>query len=688
MAELGSIQYTDLERGAVRPSSGRELAQGIGQALDVIDKMVVDDVLGDFREASEEVITDAREGATTVQGPDRDLGSDLPGQQGALQRRARTLQAQIEQGNSSQRGLAELELKRLLNRTQAEHPALATHLREQFGQIVTASSRLDEIGLVDAINKQNSAAAEAELKDMMDFAYRKTEEGGLGINPSIRPHEAEFARQYTQKSQMRDMIETNTLKVQFAASVADMNVREKATIYEQAATGQGNLVNASIDRYFPVIMQYRNEMAKPIEQRNGQFLQDFQDVTKNAIIQEMNFLKQSSMQVLSAMYSSPQERATEAYAMNKAVFDDIDAQIDLFIEAVNSEEPAFMDSVIASYQIRNTNMRRQNQSLDNWMVMFDPRSEGIKDMMTFLNSADLTGSAVIQGQQIAREGIAAVYETLGLNNSTEALAEVHMRSGQGAITSSTSASQIPQILRSNWSGQDGFYGNAQSEEEEDIRKSLAHLELLRRSSYSAVNSNSPSVAGTFMTDATNAFLVMSALGNPATDQVRLTTSTLSDPKIIEAAMLEGNTTNLQRRLALADAASEFYSTTEPAQQQNEFRRALEQPMLGVPLRTLVDFKVPQDEVDGRTEITFEVNKEALRGQLQATLGGGVGPGQVDAYTRQVTNRIAPVLLQINESIRANAHVEALGLPTLDDTSVDYLNMADQLGWVDYLIGRQ
>ena len=104
------------------------------------------------------------------------------------------------------------------------------------------------------------------------------------------------------------------------------------------------------------------------------------------------------------------------------------------------------------------------------------------------------------------------------------------------------------------------------------------------------------------------------------------------------------------------------------------------------IKDFIQFQ-PAGEVSGSTELMAMVNPTFLKNQVQAALGTEVFPATLDAYERQLNQRVQPIMDKINEHIRANAHVEALLLPTIDQNSVDYINMADQLGWVDYLMGQ-
>jgi len=683
MAELGTIDYTNLESGAVRPSEGTELVRGIGQALDVLGQYHLDDVLGDFRGEGQQIITQEREDALTAtvfESP-----SELEGEAGRIQRRARRLHNVAAKGDSSQRALAELELKRLLGNAQAEHPKLARHLQQEFGQLITSSSKLDEIGLIDSINKANAKQAEAEFRDMVDFA--RDPENGLGMNPSIDPMSAQFAQEFSMRSRMRDTINLNKLKVQYAASATDMDMRTKSQYYNEALQGFGNVVNGSVDQYRPTLLLYRAEIAKPDGQRNLAFMQNFAENIRPAIIEKLNFQKQQLRSALDQLVPTLEERATPFYTQMQTRTEDVLKQVDDLITAFSSEDTAAMDHQIASWRIRNATMRNQNPRYNAMLTAFDPATEGFGEFYKAIAPYDQTGYAVMLGQAIAEPSMKAIQSLIGNIPEGEVvpfiMEETFMRGGQGRISNAATPTQIRNVLRSNWGTQDGFYGDANSTEEEDIAKSLGHLELLRQNARTAVDTKSPFTAGQFLTTGTNALMVMDSLGNPSDQQIEMTEDIIADRNVFEASLLEGNGQNRNRRMAFAESAQDFYANTRVAERKQQWKRALEVPAIGG--EPMINFiRVQGDsEVSATTQLTFTVDKERVRQSLVATFGGGIGPGQVEAHSNRIMFEVAPIIDSINKQVRAASHIEAMLSPNIDKTSADYINAAEKEGWLDY-----
>ena len=676
---LGPIPYTDIDSGAVAPPSGRGELAAIEQGLNIIDQARVADVLGDFAEESGELITDARESAGTATVFDAAAPTET-------QRRMRLLEAQIREGSSSQRSLAELELKRLLNKHQASEPGLARELQAQYGQILQGSAELDEIGLVDAINKQNAELAQAEYKRMTDLAYARVEEGGLGINPAVSPQSAEFAKQFTERSQVYDLQQLNQLRVGLAQTTADMDVRAKYTVVKDAVAKSGNLIETVRSRHWDAIVGYRAELAKDPNARDLAAMENFAVNVRPAMLEELNMVKSSMVALLPTIFKSPDERASDAYGNANLLVEDEIARIDALIAAVQGDDKSAMDHAIAANRIQNWNMRQNNSSYHQFLTMMDPTAEGSLELMKVLDQFDLGLGAKRAANQWASTGIIEFTSILGIESPSDAQQHTFVTGGQGLVTDATPAHDIRKTLLANMSGMEGFYGQGSDDEADDIRRSVATLEMWRQGAHAAVEAKAPTAAGQFMVNATHGFLVMDTLGNPAPSQINKSLEILADEKTVEAAMLEGNGLNKERRLALGSAAQDFYGSVSPTEMAQEYRNAFEAPFLGVRVKDLIVVRPDSEEISGRTGLSYEVNRPALEAQLKATLGGGVGPGQVDAYARRLEVQIAPAMKGINTQIRALAHVDALSDETIDELSVDYINKADQLGWLDYFGG--
>jgi hypothetical protein len=317
MAELGTIDFQNLEAGAVRPSSGEDLLRGIGQTLDAIGEIHKQDVLGDFREESAQLLAEQRQSAmtSTIEGND----TQLEGEAGRIQRRARLLKDQIAMGNSSQKALAELELNRLFNKHAENHQSLVQDLRQEFGIINAHNQDLIDIGFVDQINENNAKLAAEDYKAMVTYAQDR--ENGLGIDPSIPPTSAEFAKLYAERAAVRDLEQQNNFNVLFAATVADMDVGERMVIAEKALMGKGNLLNAVVNRNADLLVEYRNEISKG-DKADFEKIQRFNEVIRPAMEEELNRLKEDLVAMGPGIFPGVEARATPQYAKYQVVVDD------------------------------------------------------------------------------------------------------------------------------------------------------------------------------------------------------------------------------------------------------------------------------------------------------------------------------------------------------------------------------
>lgn len=685
MAELGSIQYQGLESGVVSPSRGQEEVRALGQVLDAVGEMHQADVLGDYREEQSEIIQEHRDEAETA--TVFDGATSLDGDAGEISRRAKVLQAQIKKGNSNQRALAELEMKKLFDKYAASHRSLIAGLKQEYGLAVTMDTRLDEIGIIDGINKTNAELAQQAYTDMIDHAHRKWEDGGLGIDVALPPSDPRFAIEYATRQQVRDLQQQNQINITLAATIADMDVRDKVQFVEKSLVGKGSMIVNQFDSDEALMIRFREELAKPVAERNNTFIQQFKDVYQPAMIERALVAKQQLAGLLPGVFQTAAERNSDEYAKAQLLVDDWQKRIDLHIDALGTENRDAADFAQASTRVAALDMRAGNQDLDRLMTIWDPKMEGVGPMLDVLHKMDLTGAAANLRNQIAGPGLKAVADAFADLETADVMTQVYVASGQGRIVDSMTPAQMRQTLQGNWSGTEGFYGKARSDEKEDIKEALAHLELLRQMALDSAASKSPHATGLFMTDAANSFLVMTALGRPTKEQTKIAMGILSDPAVFEAALVEGNGQNQNRRFLLADSAQDFVDAADQARILDSYYMQLQQPFLGAPLKSYLEFIPNSDTPDKSTEFTFNINEDYLAQQANAFLGGGVGPNQLNAYMRTIKQRATGVVRDINAFVRASAHIEAMGLPTIDEYSADYLNAANDLGVLDFYKGN-
>ncbi len=259
-----------------------------------------------------------------------------------------------------------------------------------------------------------------------------------------------------------------------------------------------------------------------------------------------------------------------------------------------------------------------------------------------------------------------------------------MHGGQGKITNATPAPQILATLRGNWAGQRGMYGDINATENEDILTALGEIEMFRRVASRAVETEDPRVVGNFLLPATNGLLAMGSIGNPGEQQIELTEAMLSDPRMYEATLVGGNDVNLQKRLAFASAAQDFFTST--SNRQASTRRDLEKPVFnGVPLVDFLDVSFTDTEgdvVSSRAQFTFTVNRERVRASLAAP-GTTPTDAQINLAVQDIISRATPAMQEVNRNVRSAAHIEAWTQPTIDEDTVDYPLAARSEGWISY-----
>ena len=684
MAELGNIDYTNLEAGVVSPSRGSEEVRALGQTLSAIGELHKEDVLGDYREEQNQIIKEHREEATTA--TVFEGASTLEGEAGEVQRRAKVLQAQLEQGNSSQRALAELEMKKLFNKYAETNRLLADELRKEFGLAVTMDTRLEEIGIIDSINKTNAQLAQGAYNDMVGHAHKKWEDGGLGIDPRLNPSDPRFATEYAERQQVRDLQQQNQVNITLAATIGDMEVRQKQEIVEKAVFGKGNLIVQQFDQDEEILRRYRTELGKGKDSWDLEFMQQFKDVYRPAMLERARLAKQEMARLLPGIYRTTAQRNSPEYARSQAMVQDVMDMIDLHVAALNTEDRDAADIAQAATRRTMYEMRRDNRPLDNFMAIWDPRMEGVGAAIDVIGKLDLTGAAVNYRNVVGGVGLKAVADAFQGLDRADVMTEVFIGSGQGRVVDNMDPNTIRNTLKGNWSGTEGFYGIANQSDKDNKKRALAHLELLHQNALDAAASKSPHAVGLFMTNATNALDVMTALGNVGKDQIDAAADILSDPAIFNAALTEGNGKNKNRRVALGDAAQDFASVANlPGRLQAAQAELQTTQFLGQPLIAFISFEPTTDTPTKDTQYKAVIRKDFLRQQANAyiTTGSALPDAQIQMYERQLRAKINPSVDTINALVRTSAHIEALQQPTVDQYSVDYVNAYDQLGVLDF-----
>lgn len=208
--DLGSIDFRE-------PRGGGEVrSSGIGKSLADLGAMVnakkTRDILGEFRDIEQKVVADSLAAdPTEPQEGDPTLNPTGNAEVDRFQNRVTKLRAAIEQGNTSQRSLAELNLKRELSKFQARFPGLRNELAGEFGQFARTSPGLDELGLRDVRDGEFSILAAKDLARLEDYAYKSVGNGGLGISPGLSSATTAFAAKFIYKDAIQNGVQTEAM---------------------------------------------------------------------------------------------------------------------------------------------------------------------------------------------------------------------------------------------------------------------------------------------------------------------------------------------------------------------------------------------------------------------------------------------------------------------------------------------
>lgn len=208
--DLGSIDFREPRGGGEARDSG--IGKSLADLGAIVNAKKTRDILGEFRDAEQKVVADSlASDQTNVEVGDEALDPTGNAEVDRFQNRVTKLRAAIEQGDTSQRSLAELNLKRELSKFQARFPGLQTELAGEFGQFARTSPGLDELGLRDVRDAEFSVLAAKDLARLEDYAYKSVGNGGLGISPGLSSATSAFAAKFIYKDAIQNGVQTEAM---------------------------------------------------------------------------------------------------------------------------------------------------------------------------------------------------------------------------------------------------------------------------------------------------------------------------------------------------------------------------------------------------------------------------------------------------------------------------------------------
>ena len=705
MAKLGDIDYTNLDKGAVAPSQGREISRGVSMGLGALGDMWQRKVEKDLEDDARDVIEEAHTAA--VQN-DREVGLDDLGSlaQGEdkdskdIWIRLNKLDAVRRKGDSRVQALATLELKNLVDKYSIDHPKLARQLQQKFGQVVGNSAKLYEIGLIEDYNVNAAKQASEEYNDFIDWAYTPVANHGLGIPRTIRPNTAEFANLVSKKSKDYALNQSHELTVATAAASADMSARTKSTLFNSALSDYGNAVSAMHREHEGALLQYRQEMAKPVGQRNELWIEEFQNNQAEAITEAYAIKNTELKAALDQMFPTVEEKNSQYYKDSLAVVENTIKQSEAVIQALTSvsDDASPVDRAIAVQQIQHMAWVRSNDWMEQFNMLVNPSGVGaFLPFMETIAKYDVTG----HGAQVLggfATNLSKLYEdnlkNRGIPPEARAgtiAADAFVNGGGGQVGPTDSPDEIKRKLQKNMRGGNKshlFEGSL--DEDDDIKTALAHLGMMGKAMVLADESDSPATLNQFLLQGANGFMAMSMLGNPHPDAVNEALGVIGHPSFVRGMDMVADPAAAGPRIAMATAAEEFLVSSKPAQRREQQQQRWNQPIWkGYPPNHLVQIFTGNGD---NPELEYNINRDIVRSVLEAEnltepMPVPISDGRVTDEMAYIDKQVRPLVNEINRDIRATAHLDAIGKQQFNKEDIDYILAADQLGWIDFFMGE-
>lgn len=703
MAKLGDIQYTNIDQGAVAPSTGRGLTQAVGQALDFVATQHVNNVMGNLDTDMRDVISEIRGTATADGDPTlEDLGSlaqgDTPEAKDVWIRLGK-LQAVKRKGSSQQAALADLELKRLLDKYSVEHPRLAQALQAQYGMTVRASSQLAELNMIDEMNAVQAKQAQEEWQDIVDWAYKPVSEKGLGIPRTIDPRSGEFASLVARRSEDYALNQAHELAVQTAVTSVDMSSRGRSQALNAALQGHGNSISRFHETNKQALMDYRAEMLKPAGQRDDAWIQEFQEGVAPGLIEGYKLQMATLRSTVEAAFPTIESRATPHYKETQAWVEGVQKEVDMYVAAITgvADDPSAIDRFLGASQLRYMEILKDSSYLDAWEVMWNPNQlGGMKDFYETMSKYNVTGSAIATMGTMSEKlnTISADYfGRLGIPEGEHLArvgADAYAYGGMGTITSTDTPEEMERKLRNNMrSGRKPHLYEGSNDANDDIKTALHHINVLKQATTMSDDTDSPHTLNQFLLQGANAFLSMATLGNPHPEAIEESLGVLADPAILNGMELVASPELSSPRITLANSADKFFGMTRPAERRETVMTSWQRPIWkGISAFDLVDVVTTEGD---NPELTFSVDRELVKQALEAARQSDPFPmpvtdEKINDEILYIDGQIRPMINKVNTDIRATAHIDALKERKYDRSRVDYIFTANELGWMDFFLG--
>ena len=686
MAELGSINVTDVNRGT-RHVDRRSEARGLGAALDltkkVVDESITAGVTQDMNQAIDEAMDDATQSPLVVEGADTTALRDP--REAELRANLDRWKLQAEQGNTSQRTMATIRIKEILNEAQASFPWLTDDLQQRAGSVIAGSAELAELGLLDAAATSRSRQAQGQIDDLQKYAsdpWKEDGSGGLGMSPALTVGSDEWITQFMDLDELRSKNQSNIRTIGMALSNREASAIEVEGVARNLLLGKfsaaraANHSTSTRNGFNAALLEVQKG-----ERGNLEVLRQFKDVQVTIIIDELSTQRQQVIAFYDEMIA-PRLVGTPSGVRSRSMLDDwlseVDTKISLFRSSID-ELPDAMEQIDTLNKVRSANViRGLSQPAQNFIAFAGGPGKSLIELAKLSHTAD----GLITPERL---GQVATGILMGKNpdflgpNATDGNRQIFawMTSGQGTINPSMSASDINRTLdKQRADAVDPWYVTTTTDKEdmEAAVWSLDNHTKLWNAAISTPDLATPQAAAQYLTGANNSLRAFNGIAEKPEDVSQLIRASLADDSLLEAIDTVGDSVAVvAARRAFGASAKEWYINTRPTQRQADASNAYNTTRIsGVSLRdlALVDISSMTNEGEFNYEINTKNFKKAVdikfstMQQLDRADQGDFGtrPRQRQQAEEEVRTSIIeamdPIAREVNESITISRNLDA------------------------------
>jgi hypothetical protein len=574
MAELGTIPPVDLNAG-IRPidrsAETRLFAQGLETAKTVVNESIKGSVTKDMMGAIDDIASVDRQiesdGSPTVYGEGT--------REAYLTSRLDRLQNVIKQGKTSQVTLAQNQVKEILGEAQYKYPWLYEELQSRAGQVMAGSSRLEELALLDAANKQAAKMASGEYDAIVKQAQDLWKDGGYGINPAIEVGSPQFNALYRERSKLRAQSEDQIRQTTMKMVNAEQDLNNDDTYYGLIAgmSGEYSAANAAIEnlRQGTGFNQLAIEIGKGAN-ANVELIRQYHQGLIGTMGPEIAKI-QAGMNEWWDNFVGPEWEATTRGQRLRKRFDDQVATFNLISSGLSAE----MDSIPSAMQFIDSVMAVQQ------MVQYQKLDEPGRQAADWLTSpagkeiTKLSVSGVMPDSQILNQRLGVMTTDImkqrwpdfvgaGTGPTADQVIQYNS-SGVYGVTTGMSPSDINKRIRARVASSESTGIVPASNQREEILLALdsadKHLMYWKAALDGGSSKDSPKFAADRLTGLNHSLNIVNLDDQNYAEVSEALLPAFAMPEIKELILAVGDSANTNERQALGDSLMEFYASTEP-----------------------------------------------------------------------------------------------------------------------------